>query len=65
MTMTGGAGGRGTGEILGYFKNGELRVLGAEPPTARVLPRGQGPQAPAGIKGAEPLCFVIAVKRRV
>ena len=31
---------------------------------ARARAFTQGPQAPAGVKGAEPLCFVIAVNRR-
>ena len=34
---------------------GSFGGLGAEPPTAGGL---------AGVKGAEPLCFVIAVNRR-
>ena len=44
---------------------GSFGGLGAEPPTAGGLAGSmQGPQAPAGVKGAEPLCFVIAVNRR-
>ena len=43
---------------------GSFGGLGAEPPDCRRLSGVQGPQAPAGVKGAEPLCFVIAVNRR-
>ena len=54
-----GAGGRG--EILGYFKNGpQFREFGGGAPDCRRLSGVQGPQASAGVKGAEPLCFVIA-----
>ena len=54
------------GEILAYFKNGQFRGFGGAggAPDCRRLSGGQGPQAPAGVKGAEPLCFVIAVNRR-
>ena len=48
-------------EILGYFKNGQF---GGGAPDCRRLSGVQGPQAPAGVKGAEPRCFVIAVNRR-
>ena len=42
---------------------GSFGGLGAEPPTAGGL-AGPGAAAPAGVKGAEPLCFVIPVNRR-
>ena len=52
------------GEILEYFKNGQFRGFGGGAPDCRRLSGVQGPQLPAGVKGAEPLCFVIAVNRR-
>ena len=52
------------GKILGYFKNGQCSFGGLGAPDGRRLSGVQGPQAPAGVKGAEPLCFVIAVNRR-
>ena len=53
------------GEILGYFKNGQFWGFGGGAPDCRRLSGVQGPQAPAGVKGAEPLCFVIAVNRQI
>ena len=53
------------GEILGYFKNRQFWGFGGGAPDCRRLSGVQGPQAPAGVKGAEPLCFVIAVNRRL
>ena len=43
---------------------GSFGGLGAEPPTAGGLAGSRGRRYPAGVKGAEPLCFVIAVNRR-
>ena len=41
------------GEILGYFKNGQFWGFGGGAPDCRRLSGVQGPQAPAGVKGAE------------
>ena len=46
------------GEILGYFKNGQFWGFGGGARDCRRLSGVQGPQAPAGVKGAvgaEPL----------
>ena len=43
---------------------GSFGGLGAEPPTAGGLAGSRGRRPRAGVKGAEPLCFVIAVNRR-
>ena len=53
------------GKILGYFKNGEFQGFGGGAPDCRKLSGVQGPQALAGVKGSQPLCFVIAVNRRI
>ena len=54
-----------SGEILGYFQNGEFRGFGGRAPDCGRAP-GSSPGAAGsgGVKGAEPLCFVIAVNRR-